>query len=212
MSELIDIRLIRHAKGSHMLNPDLIIGRSLEARLVEEGITQADAKGRELARRGIFPDKVFSSPAVRCKQTGRIILNAMSLETEIQEADELVEMDQGDFVGLERVKVYTDKVRAQIRERGKDFALPGGESMNQVGVRGFNWLQMQEVHGAHDKLSIFAIAHAGLITHTVGAIEGWDHPRSLEMLRSMPPVAETRVVFDGTDWHVDSFAQPIQDV
>ena len=211
MSEL-EVRFIRHAKGSHMLNPDLIMGRSVDAVLIDEGKTQADLKGEELAARGILPDYVASSSAVRCIQTGERILEAMSYSGGIDDiTDELLEMDQGDFVGRKRVEVYNAAVQQQIRELGKDFALPGGESMNQVGKRGFDWLRGQERLVAQGKLSVFAIAHVGLITHTVGVIENWDQAESLAMMRTMPPVGETRIVFDGNEWHVDTFAQPIRD-
>jgi broad specificity phosphatase PhoE len=212
MSEL-EVRFIRHAKGSHMLNPDLIMGRSIDAVLVDEGKIQADLKGKELAARGIIPDYVASSSALRCIQTGKRILAAMNHSRALDEiTDDLLEMDQGNFVGRKRAEVYDRAVQQQILERGKDFALPGGESMNQVGKRGLNWLRRQENLVAQGKLSVFAIAHVGLITHTVGAIENWDQAKSLAMMRTMPPVGETRIVFDGNEWHVDTFAQPIQDI
>lgn len=212
MSEL-EVRFIRHAKGSHMLTPDLIAGRSIDAALVDEGRAQASAKGRELAARGITPDYVASSSALRCIQTGERILSAMRHSGKLDEiTDDLLEMDQGDFVGRKRTEVYDEVVQRQIRRRGKDFALPGGESMNQVGKRGVDWLRAREKLVAQGKLSVVAIAHGGFITHTVGAILKWDQAQSLARLRTMPPVGETRVVFDGRKWHVDTFAQPIQDM
>lgn len=210
MSE-IEVRFIRHAKGSHMLTPDLIAGRSMDATLIDEGWRQASAKGRELALRAINPDRVVSSPAIRCVQTTEAILDAMGIKREVELADELLEMDQGEFAGRKRLEVYTEEVLRQIDEEGKDFKLPGGESMNMVGERGTDWLRTTEGLLAQEKLSVFAIAHAGLITHTVGAIVGWDQPTSLAMLRSMPPVGETRVVFDGKDWDVDYFARRLED-
>jgi broad specificity phosphatase PhoE len=210
MNEL-EVRFIRHAEGSHMLNPALIAGRSMDAVLTERGKSEADQKGLELAADGTFPDAVFSSPAQRCVQTSNRILGAMGMTTEIIITDALIEMDQGDYVGKLRSEVYDQEVQKQILERGKDFALPGGESMNQVGGRGLNWLKEQEIHAVKTRLTLFAIAHAGLITHTVGAIENWDHATSLKMLRSMPPVGETVIIFDGAEWHVQSFARPLQD-
>lgn len=212
MSEL-EVRFIRHAKGSHMLTPELIAGRSIDAVLVDEGKAQADSKGRELAARGIMPDHIASSSAVRCIQTGKRILRAMGRTGELDDiTDDLLEMDQGDFVGRKRVEVYDEVMQRQIREQGKDFALPGGESMSQVGKRGLAWLRTREGLVVQNRLSVLAIAHVGLITHTVGMIENWDQEKSLAMMQTMPPVGETRVVFDGKEWHVDTFAQPVMDV
>ena len=84
--------------------------------------------------------------------------------------------------------------------------------MNTVGDRGIDWLRATQGLWVERKLSVIAIAHAGLITHTVGKIENWDQPTSLAMLRSMPPVGETNIVFDGDEWHVDYFARPISEL
>ena len=192
-----------------MLRPELIAGRCVDATLTEEGLRDAVTKGRELARRAIMPDHVESSSAVRCIQTGRAILDAMKLEHGMIMTDQLLEMDQGDFAGRLREEVYHDGVQAQIREQGKDFALPGGESMNQVGRRGSNWLESTRKRlSAQGKLSVLAIAHGGLITHTVGQIEEWDQPESLRRLRSLMPLGETRLIFQDGRWQVDYFAQP----
>lgn len=206
----LEVRFIRHAKGTHMLDPDLIVGRSLDATLTDEGIDQADAKGCELLHRGIVPDYVASSTAERCRQTAKRILDIMGIAPPIDLTEDLLEMDQGDFVGRDRAEVYTPSVLQDIQEQGKDFKLLGGESMNEVGERGTGWLRTKEGLWAEKKLSVLAIAHAGLITHTVGRIENWDQPKSLAMLRSMPPIGETNVVFDGMQWYVDYFARPIQ--
>ena len=209
----LEVRFIRHAKGTHMLNPDLIAGRSLDATLTDEGEIQADAKGKELLHRGILPDYVASSTAERCRQTAKRILAAMNIASPIDLTEDLLEMDQGNFVGRLRADIYgNDVIQQEIRKWGKDFKLPGAESMNEVGTRGTDWLRTKEGLWAEKKLSVVAIAHAGLITHTVGQIENWDQPKSLAMLRTMPPVGETNVVFDGEEWHVDYFARPILEV
>lgn len=208
----LEVRLIRHAKGTHMLNPNVIAGRSLDATLTEEGVGQAEAKGRELLRRGIMPDYVASSTAERCRQTAQKILASMGIAPPIDLTEDLLEMDQGNFVGRLRTEVYNDAVLREIQERKKDFKLPGGESMNEVGIRGTDWLRTKEGLWAERKLSVVAIAHAGLITHTVGRIENWDQPKSFAMLKTMPPVGETNIVFDGEEWHVDYFARPILEI
>lgn len=191
-----------------MSNPELIAGRSLSAELTPQGELEAVRKGEELLRRHVAPDYVVSSPAIRCMHTGEIILRVIGRELPIEPIDELLEMDQGNYVGRVRTEVYTDDIQQQIAALGKDFALPGAESMNQVGARGLHWLRSQENKIQYD-MGILAIAHAGLITHTVGAIENWDQPTSFAMLRSMSPVAETRLVFDGRDWQVEAFAESL---
>lgn len=207
----IEVRMIRHAIGSHMANPDLIAGRSMDATLTGAGITEAAAKGWELRSRNISFEHVVSSPAVRCLQTAQEILKAMSIDATIETSDDLLEMDQGTYVGQRRDAVYNDNVQAQIMQQGRDFCLPGGETMRQVGLRGLRWLleQSQGVprgEGGSTR-QILAIAHAGLITHTAAQIDGWDHATSLSMLKSMPTVGETIFKYDGNDWGLAAFAQ-----
>ena len=110
----LEVRFIRHAKGTHLLNPDLIAGRSLDATLTDDGIEQAKAKGRELLRRGIMPDHVASSTAERCRQTAENILAAMGITPPIDLREELLEMDQGKYVGRARAEVYTAAILQKI--------------------------------------------------------------------------------------------------
>jgi broad specificity phosphatase PhoE len=205
----IKARFLRHAEGTHMLNPDLIAGRSVEAIITADGELHARRKGVDLSQRNIYPDYVISSSAVRCIQTGEAVLRAMNLAKTIETTDDLLEMDQGNFVGRRRDEVYTEDVRHEIDRLGKDFALPGGESMNQVGARGMEWLRTQETRFNNVSVDLLIIAHVGLITHTVGQIEQWSQRESLDRLRSMPPLSETLVIFNGTDWKVEEFARPI---
>lgn len=206
----LEVRLIRHATGSHMLNPALIAGRSLEAKLTEHGVKEAELKGTQLKREGIVPDIFATSPAKRCIQTGEYILRAMGLQSDIKIADDLIEMDQGKYVGRAREKVYDINVQKQILDQGKDFALPGGESMNQVGQRGFDWLKSHESLVDIDRRILIAITHAGLITHTVATIQNWDHATSLRMLSRVPPVSETILKYADDQWHLHVFARPLE--
>lgn len=204
------VHFIRHASGTHMLNPEIITGRSLDAKLTDEGLREAISKGYELARRGVVLDRVVSSPAERCLQTGKAILDTMGIAMPMEPDDRLLEMDQGPNAGRLRSEAYTDAVQWQILAEGKDFALPGAESMNQVGWRGFNWLRSQEVYAGHHS-TILALAHVGLIACTASALMGWDQSTTLAMSRSMPPVGETRVAFDGASWQLEAFGESVQE-
>lgn len=205
----LEVRFIRHASGTHMLTPDLITGHSLDAELTDDGKKEAMYKGYELVRRSITPDLVVSSSALRCIQTGGIILDTMGIDMPIHPTDELLEMDQGPNVGRLRAEAYDDEVQRQILEQGKDFALPGAESMNQAGARGFNWLRCQEAYAGQCS-SILALAHGALISCIASTIEGWDQPTTFARLKTLHPVGETRVAFDGANWRLEAFAEPLQ--
>jgi len=192
-----------------MLNEDLIAGRSEDAELTDRGCNDAFDAGKKLARRGTVPDLVVSSSAVRCVQTAELLLAAMRLARPIHKTDQLLEMDHGDFVGLDRREVYTDEIKRQIKLHGKNFALPGGESMNDVGKRGIDWLASIQGATAKKTVVVLAVAHAGLITNTAGTLCDWDQPTSYRLLKTVKPLSETVVGFDGKRWYVRSFAQSL---
>jgi hypothetical protein len=81
--------------------------------------------------------------------------------------------------------------------------------MNQVGNRGLRWLDIQKMN-ANFVHSILAFSHPGLITNTVGAIEGWDTDERLKRMASVTTASETRIVLENDEWHVDSFAKPLE--
>ena len=206
----LEVRLIRHATGEHMKDLSVIVGRASGARLTAEGKDEATAKGLELMNRGIVPDRLAASPAIRTVDTAWGIAHAAGMGLDLKLCADLVEMDQGDSVGLPRLSVYTDELLAQINEQGLDFALPGGESMNDVGRRGQRWLKLQQ--GLVESVqSIVAVSHKGLITNLVGDIEGWSQDKRLAMSGEVEPVSETLLVLSDEEWHVDYFARPLQD-
>jgi broad specificity phosphatase PhoE len=206
--DTLRVHLIRHASGTHMLTPELIMGRCVDAELTEIGEWEAALKGWELAQRGISPDHVASSSARRCIQTGEIALRTMGVGLPIHGTNELLEMDHGDYVGRRKDESYTDETQAIIREQGKDFAWPGGESMNNVAARGLGWLRSLENYPRPS--TIITFGHGVLFSCMVSELVDWDQLTTLAAIRSMPPVGETRLSFDGHDWRVEAFAEPVQ--
>lgn len=205
MTEL-EVKLIRHATGTHMSNPNIVIGRALDAELTDAGRAEAIMKGVELRSRGITPNIIMSSPAVRCRETGRLVLGAMRLDLPILIDPLLHEMDMGEFVGVDRTIAYDEATLAQIKQFGKDFKAPGGESRNEVGARGLRWLDNSRLAPASTRLAI-AFTHGGLISSTVASIEGWDADKAFAMQRTIAPVSETILIREDGTWHVDTFAR-----
>jgi broad specificity phosphatase PhoE len=201
----LEVKLIRHASGTHMDRPDFVIGRALDATLTDQGRAEAIMKGIELRSRGLTPNVVMSSPAIRCRETGRLALKAMRLDIPTQISPLLHEMDMGEFVGVDRATAYNEKTLAQIKLLGKDFKAPGGESRNEVGTRGIQWLDSSRFAPISTRLAL-AFTHGGFITSTVASIEGWDNEKAFAMQRTVAPVSETTLVREDGIWHVDTFA------
>lgn len=67
--------LLRHGEAeTHGLRPDA------ERALTERGIEQARAAGQALARLGIAPELVFTSPKVRARDTALLACRALGIE------------------------------------------------------------------------------------------------------------------------------------
>lgn len=117
------------------LRPDLIGGRTNETALSPLGEEQAKVVGRYIHRLLVHPLVAVSSPAVRTRRTLRLALREANSALPIYLNDDLQELSQGAAEGQPRSDVYTDEVMVALRASGKDFKLPGGESMNEVGLR-----------------------------------------------------------------------------
>lgn len=174
MSELY---LIRHGESEMNTNAHLIGGRSNDTPLTEQGVQQAQLLGAYLLEQGIVPTDVFASPAIRTMDTARHALSTMGLATEPTIAHEIQEMDQGDFVGRPRIQVYTQEVLDEIKMQGKDFKLKGGESMNGVGRRMYDWVEttVSTLEGRRT----FVFGHGLAIRTYLSTLYDWSHAETL---------------------------------
>lgn len=132
---MAQLYLIRHGESTANLRPDLIGGRTNSAELSLAGEEQARRLGRSIQRMLLFPLVAVSSPAVRTRRTLRLALREAGSSLPIHLLDSLQELSQGEAEGMPREAVYTQDVMRQLHAEGKDFKLPGGESMNEVGRR-----------------------------------------------------------------------------
>ncbi len=164
--------LIRHAESVFNRDNDhLIGGRSNESPLTETGVDQAKNLGRELLKRNIFPTHVHVSPAVRTLMTAEYSLAEIGVSNDFQVHDDLQEMGHGAFEGKNRAETYTPAVIMDLRQQLKDFKLPGGESMNDTGLRMGRWFDANidpEENARH-----FVYTHGMAIRCELGRRFGW---------------------------------------
>ena len=159
--------LLRHAESQMNTNTHLVGGRSNETPLTQKGIAQSRKLGLYLLERKITPGKVFTSPARRTQETACHSLGQMGTNIDPIISDEIQELGQGRAEGTPRIDVYTPEVLAQIENLGKDFKLPGGESMNDVGTRMHDWVHHVAEEIGDEELeskNIFVYTHGGAIT------------------------------------------------
>ncbi|HUC90387.1 MAG TPA: histidine phosphatase family protein [Patescibacteria group bacterium] len=139
MRSPVELYLARHAQSRLNTSPNIIGGRSNETPLTPLGVRQAKQLGRFMICQNIRPLRIHSSPAVRTRQTAQYSLDIAGFGMEPIIDDDLQEMSQGIYEGLERDKVYTDDVVLEITRQQKNFKLQYGESMNDVTARMCNW-------------------------------------------------------------------------
>jgi broad specificity phosphatase PhoE len=195
MSDRTELYLIRHAEATNNVS-NLIAGQSPELPLTDNGFDQAEYLGRVLLERGLIPDQVFSSPAVRAKQTGKTALRAMGLELDIVEDDRLLEQGTGDWTGRVATEIFTDETLGEIGRLGKEFKSPGGESMNEVGQRMYDWMTGVKTEGR-----VFAFTHGGPIRCLPSHMYDWPHEQTYQTQPGNTSVS--LFVREGSEWRLE---------
>ncbi|HST92145.1 MAG TPA: histidine phosphatase family protein [Brevundimonas sp.] len=123
------VYLVRH--GVHDQLQGRLCGRNPGVTMGAEGLAQAEAAGRRLARAGV--ELVMTSPLERTRQTAEPIARACRADLRIEE--DLLEIDFGDWNGRAFDSLQPDPLwRAWNADR--DTARPpSGEAMVEVQAR-----------------------------------------------------------------------------
>ncbi|MCC7569878.1 histidine phosphatase family protein [Candidatus Micrarchaeota archaeon] len=175
---VLEVRLIRHAESEANASPmnKFIGGRSNWAELTPRGISQAKALGENLRMENVFFKAVFCSPAIRTQQTARYCFEAMGISPNIQLESRIIELDQGDWVGKQREKVYSiPEVRFALDEDCWNF-IPGdiikGESQRAVATRMKEWFNF--ITGEYSEGIVVAFTHGVAIKCLLANIYHFD--------------------------------------
>lgn len=188
-------------------SPHLIGGRSHETPLTERGVEQARLLGKYFLMHNILPNRLFTSPAVRAVQTAQYTSKALGIEMDIHPSDELQEMSQGNFVGRIRTEIYTDELENEILRLGKDFKLPGGESMNEVGDRMFGWVESSIPIITKDEVDrTFVFSHGVAISSLISRLHNWSQRETFESVKKNKNTAFTILTTRHGRWQMDEFA------
>lgn len=177
-----ELYLIRHAESKANTEPHIIGGRSNHSPITEKGIEQAKQLGQHFLEKDIIPTQVFASPAVRTLQTAHYTLKTMGVKLTPKIDEALQEIDQGDWVGQNRLETYNEATLQEIKRLGKDFKAPNGESMNEGGDRLFGWVDrtIDVSEEIVDDQRVFVFTH-GLVTRCLASnIHDWSHAKTFE--------------------------------
>jgi probable phosphoglycerate mutase len=134
---VLRLMLFRHGEAEVNLGARGVIGgRATASPLTERGRAQAEQLARHLEADGVRFDFVFASTAVRARQTAEIVCARLGFAVDrVVLADELLEVDQGQWTGRSRPATITREVVAAMQRNPWDFAPPGGESQRDVELR-----------------------------------------------------------------------------
>ncbi len=152
----------RHAQAEHNLERDIITGRAPDAKLTQQGISQATRLGEYLARNQARFDHVYSSTSPRALHTARLVCDRLRIPLEsIVTSDALLENDQGAWTGKVRSETYTPEVKLAMDAGKGDFCPPEGESLNMVEARMLAEMDMLATNGLAGKKhgSVLVVSH-----------------------------------------------------
>jgi len=187
--------LIRHGQSIRNAG-ETVQGSDSDTRntLSDKGRQQALALGRMLARQGILPAEVWSSPLVRARETGDIVLRAMSCSLPVHEDARLREMCKGlkglpgGMEGRRRDEVKTPEYREQYKQGGWDFRHgsleSGGETARETGMRYLS-VMGDIADGLEDGATALVFAHGQGSRYGVGAALGFPDIQQIDALHKL---------------------------
>ena len=155
--------LVRHAQSSS--NLEQRVQGQLDVPLSDFGRRQTLALATWALPRDI--EEVWSSPLARARHTAEAIAIAIGRKVNIDER--LKELDAGIFQGhlwCELEKTKPEEVAAW-RSGDPSYAMPGGESRNQLARRGCEVLRELAQRPAKN---IVVVAHGGILAASLGSL------------------------------------------
>jgi probable phosphomutase (TIGR03848 family) len=167
------ILLVRH--GSTATTGTELPGRASGLHLSEAGRAQAEsiatriaalASGNGRKRRSIAA--VYSSPLERTRETAAPIAHATGRQAQVD--DGLLELDIGDWTGLELKAARKRPEWATIQRYPSGFTFPGGESFVDMQARIVACVD--RLRSAHPGETIVAVSHADPIRAAVAHAMG----------------------------------------
>ena len=150
---MTSIYLVRH--GQTAWNKEEIFRGRIDVPLDETGLRQAELAGEYLKEVEI--DGIYSSPLSRAWQTAQKIAQFHKLN--VQSLEGIVDMSFGRWEGraLLEIKETDSETYRQWREEPHLVRLPGGESLNDVGIR--SMAALEEVIRKHPGKTLVLVSH-----------------------------------------------------
>lgn len=168
---------VRHGQNTHQAKyPDIVYfwpDGNPPYQLTEQGKEEAEKAG-DLIKKKI--DVVFSSDILRCRETAKIVAQAIGSDvSDIIYDTRLRDWNWGDFGGKSKNELWgfynNDKIKAF------DIPIPGGESLNQLQERLLNLLS--EIEEEFENKNILIVSHGDPLWLLQGYMKGIDDKKEL---------------------------------
>jgi len=167
------------------------------------GGLQALWLGERLRNEEVRFDQVYSSTAIRTRQTANIVCEKIGYPLEhILYSEKLLELDQGDWQGQPRDIIYTPETVAKINKDNWNFTPPNGESQRDVEERMYSWVE-ENLLANHDQTQQTTV---GIFTHGLAIkclfrkIMGSNPARTYKIVLDNTSI--TKISYSQTGWHL----------
>ena len=199
---MIELYLIRHAESVLNTEGNILGGRTNHIPLTEKGRQQAYKLGRYHKERRITFDGVYASPAVRTRSTAEVECSVIGFPLDqIIIADEIQELSQGLWEGLERKKVHTPELLYKINkdpEVNWNFTPPDGESAKMVEERMYAWVEKNIL--TSDKQSVAVFSHGNAIKCVLRKMLDYSPLTTFKI--QIDNTSVTKLKYDHRGWHL----------
>lgn len=159
------IYLIRHLPTEYN-QKGIYMGRSYDMPILLKGIelfTTTVAKMRDIGKNSI----IYSSPALRCRQTAKILSDALKIRSKPQISEKFNEMNYGQFEGKspKKIKIHYPDIYWNWMRHPSLVRFPGGETFIEVQMRAVTYLQkiINREHKQATDNFIFIVTHVDII-------------------------------------------------
>ena len=196
---MTEFTFIRHCQSAMNITPDIICGQNNEIEPTDQGRVQADTLGKYLAHINYSPDHIYSSAAVRARETGRIALQAAAISQHMEIDNRLLELSYGVFENQPLIAITDPKAFAKYRLGDLDGKVPDGESIIDVQNRMMDFLM--EKHTEHTDGKILVFSHALAISSLIGKIRNSTRDEVIDL--PLPNTSLTQITIDSNGPKVD---------
>ncbi len=136
------IYLVRHLATEYNRN-GIYMGRSQDLPILKSEIDLFIERAKKFLDRSVLEKStIYSSPSLRCRQTGGILLNLYGITAEIEVREAFSETNYGSFEGKtpEEIKQISPIVFQNWMEKPSQVRFPDGESFDEVMKRALSEL------------------------------------------------------------------------